>query len=110
MSCSHQGFEEILFAVTDSRSSSLSYVMLAVFSGSVAEDQCSLSVGINIRLCCLSDNLMRGRDWNSHFENVNLCLFSNKSFFMTQDENILFCLDNDANSLCFEIHLISRQI
>lgn len=24
---------------------------------------------------------MKGRDWNSHFENVNLSLFSNKSYF-----------------------------
>lgn len=27
---------------------------------------------------------MKGRDWNSHSENVNLSPFSNKSFFMTQ--------------------------
>ena len=76
MSHSHQGFEGILFAVTDCRSS-LSYVMFAIFTGLVVDDWCQL----NIRLHCLPDNLMKGKDWNSHFENVNLCLFSNKSFF-----------------------------
>lgn len=112
VSCSHQGFEGILSAVTDCRSSSLSYVMLAIFTGLVAEDQCQPSLALNAGVCCLPDNLMKGWDWNSHFENVNLCLFSNKSFFfiMTQDENILFCLGNDTDSLCFEISLISCQI
>lgn len=75
MSYSHHGFEGILFAVTDCRSS-LSYVMFAIFTGLVADDRCQL----NIRLCCLPDNLMKGEDRNGHFENVNLCLFSNKSF------------------------------
>lgn len=40
-----------------------------------------MPVAVNIRLCSSPDNLMKGRDWDSYFENVNLCLFSNTSFF-----------------------------
>ena len=82
VSCSHQGFKGILFAVADCRSSSLSYVMLTIFAGLVAEDWCQTSLAVNVRLRCLPDNLTEGKDWSSHSENVNLCLFSNKSFFM----------------------------
>lgn len=91
-------------------SSSLSYVVFAIFTGLVAEDWCQWSLAVNISLDCLPDNLMKGRDWSSHSENVNLCLSSNKSFLMTQNENILFCLGNDTDSLWFEITLISCQI
>lgn len=80
VSCSHQGFKGILFAVADCRSSSLSYVMLAIFTGLVAEGWCQTSLAVNIRLRCLPDNLTKGKDWSSHSQNVNLCLFSNKSF------------------------------
>lgn len=113
VSCSHQGFKGILFAVADCRSSSLSYVMLAIFTGLVAEGWCQTSLAVNIRLRCLPDNLTKGKDWSSHSQNVNLCLFSNKSFLWPpppQDENILFCLGNDTDSLCFELSLISCQI
>lgn len=67
VSCSQQGFEGIWFALSDCRacrgcSSSLSYVVFAIFTGLVAEDWCQWSLAVNISLDCLPDNLMKGRD------------------------------------------------
>lgn len=84
--------------------------VMSGFTTMLTEGGCQLSLSVNISICSLPHNLMKGRDWSSHFENVNLCLFCNKSYLMTQNENILSCLGNDMDSLWFEISLISCQI
>lgn len=100
------------FAVTDCRSSSLSYVMFGLFPGLVAEDQRQSSLAVKISLCYLPGNLMKKRigtvilKMSIYVISVINLFF----FFLTQDENIPFCLGNDADSLCFEIGLKSCQI
>lgn len=73
--------------------------MLVISTTIVVEDWCQLSPSVNMRLWRSLRNLMKGMVCSSHFENVNLRLFSNKSYPMTQNANILFGLGNDKDSL-----------